>query len=281
VTDAVNELLNAIEVSPAESPAQLRARADGLMTDFAAAVAAPMRLSMEMAVLRARACAIESRDAARIPVAEAEAALAGAEASHAATAGPEVEAAQLAVAARHEFEQARDGLAEAQRAGAEPAALIEADMTATSAARVDQHQQRVLAEAQAARVTARRAVDTARAQVDRARAGLAAAEAVLASPLTADRPVAERFMALMHTWPIRVALDQAGEMPLDPVDKAIARQLCGELASALGVVPPRLRRQIADEAAREATSAIRRTAITIPGTKVDTTLGALLGNVGG
>ena len=281
MTDNVDAVLNEVEVSPAESPEQLRARAAGLMDDFRVAVGALPRLQMEMAQLRGRAVAIESRDAARIPVADAEAALVEAEAVYAATAAPEIEAARLAVAARQEFEQARDALAEAQRAGAEPAALIEADMTATSAARVDQHQQRVLAETQATRMQARTALDAARAQLGRAQAALGKAEAELETPLTADRPVSERLAALIYVWPLRVALRDVEGYGLDVIDLALCRELCTEVADALGVVPPRLRRQIADEAAREATAQIRRTSITIPGTKVDTTLGALLGAVGG
>jgi hypothetical protein len=278
--DYAAQVLAEIEVSPAESPDQLRARADALMTDFAAAVAAPMRLSTEMALLRALACAVENRDAARLPVAEAEAALVEAEAVYAATAEPEAEAALGCVEARQQFEAARDRLEQAQRAGVEPAEEVTLDVHATSAAKVDQRRAQELARAQAARMHAKTALDAARAQLERARAALAAAEAALSAPLTADRPLGERFAALLHLWPLRVALDQAGQMPLDPVDKAIARQLCEAFAGTMGVVPPQLEREIRAEAAREATAQIRRTAITIPGSKVDTTIGALIGNVG-
>jgi hypothetical protein len=93
--------------------------------------------------------------------------------------------------------------------------------------------------------------------------------------------VSERLAALIYVWPLRVALRDVEGYELDVIDLALCRELCTEVADALGVVPPRLRRQIEAEAAREATAQIRRTSITIPGTKVDTTVGALLGRVGG
>ena len=278
--DYAAQVLAEVEVSPAESPEQLRARADALMTDFAAAVGALPRLQIEIAQLRGLAVAIENRDAARIPVAGAEAAVRAAERALEATAAPEAEAAGRCVEARQEFEAARDALEQAQQAGVEPAEEVTLDVHATSAAKVDQRRAQELARAQAARLQARTALDSARAQAARARDALATAEAAIDTPLAADRPVAERLGALIYAWPLRVALRNEPGYELDEIDLALCRQLCTEVADALGVVPPRLARRIEAEAAREATAQIRRTSITIPGTKVDTTLGALLGNVG-
>ena len=212
------------------------------MTDFAAAVGALPRLQIEMAQLRGRAVAIENRDAARIPVAEAEAAVREAEAAYAATAEPEARGGRGGcVEARQEFEAARDALEQAQRAGVEPAEEITLDVHATSAAKVDQRRAQELARAQAERLTAKRALDAARAQLARAQDALAAAEAAVDTPLAADRPVSERLAGLIYTWPLRAALKDVPGYELDPIDLALCRQLCTEVANVLDVVPPRLR----------------------------------------
>ena len=276
----VLEVLKDVEQDPGETPAQLRARAEAIGDDFRTAVAALPRLGLEMAELRARATAIEARDAAREPVREAEAGVAGAEASLAATAQPEEDAAGRATRARHLFEQARDAWEQGVAANAEPAELVSLDQAAASAARVNQHEQRSLASAQAARESARRALDTARATLARAQADLEKAEAAIAAPMTADRPLDERFAALLLTWPVRVAMRSVPGWELDPGDMAICRELCASVADDLNVVPARRAREIREAATEEATRALRRMRISVPGTALDTTVGALLGNAG-
>ncbi len=276
-TAAANAVLSEIEVGATEGPEQLRQRAAVLDAEFATAITAPMRLSMEAATLRARATAIEKAREAEAPVAGAQAAVAEAEAAFAATAQPAEEAAQRSARARHLFEEARDAAVQAQANGADPAELIELDVRATSAARVDVHEEGALADAEAAREAAKRALDAARARLDRAREDLDRARAAIDAPLTADRPLGERFAALFYTWPTRAALRHQDGYQLDPVDLALCRQLCQAVADDLDVVPPRLARQIADEAAREATRQLRGMRVSVPGTSLDTTVGALVG----
>ena len=280
MTDAVNALLSEIEVTASESPEQLRARADALMDDFRTAVASLPRLGREAAELKARAGAIERAEAAREPVAQAEAGVRQAEAALAATAQPEAEAAARATRARHLFEQARDAWEQGVAANAEPAELVSLDQAAASAARVDQHEQRSLANAQSTREAARRALDTARATLVQAQADLEKAEAAIAAPMTADRPLDERFASLILTWPIRTAMRNTPGWELDPGDMAICRELCAAVADDLNVVPARRARQIRDQAAEEATRALRGMRIAVPGTSLDTTIGALIGNTG-
>jgi hypothetical protein len=80
---------------------------------------------------------------------------------------------------------------------------------------------------------------------------------------------------------LRVALKDTPGYELDAVDLALCRQLCTALADALGVMPARLERQIRDEAAKEATRALRGMRVSVPGTALDTTVGALVGALPG
>jgi hypothetical protein len=85
-------------------------------------------------------------------------------------------------------------------------ALVRLDMAAMSAARVDSREQRSLTAAQSARAAARSGLDTTRAALTRAQAALAQAEAAIDAPMTADRPLDERFASLLLTWPVRVSM---------------------------------------------------------------------------
>jgi hypothetical protein len=277
-TAAANAVLSEIEVSVTETPEQLRARAAVLDGEYALAVTAPIRLAMESATLKARAIAIENAQRAEAPVAEAEAAVSEALDAYGATAEPVENATLRCAQARTAFESARDALTQAREARDEPARLIELDLAATSAANVDVWEAEALTEAQGHREVAKRALDAARATLTQARAALEKAVAAIDAPMTADRPLADRFAELLHTWPLRVALRNQDGYALDAVDLAICRMLCQEVADALDVVPPRLARQIAREAAQEATQALRGTQISVPaGQGLNTTVGALAG----
>jgi hypothetical protein len=278
-TAAANALLSRIEVSVTETPEQLRARAAALDTEYTVAVTAPIRLAMESATLKARAVAIEKAQQVEAPVAEAEAAVTAALEAYGATAEPERKAAAKAVKARQDFERARDEHEQAKDdEDVEPSELTRLRVVAWAAAETDVHEQGKLDEAQALRATAKQSLDTARAALAQARAALEKAVAAIDEPMTADRPVSERFAELLHTWPLRVALREQDGYALDAVDLAICRALCQEVADALDVVPPRLARQIRIEAANEATKALRGTQISVPaGQALNTTVGALAG----
>jgi hypothetical protein len=281
VADNVGQVLAEVEMSPAESPAQLRARADALMADFRQAVDIPPRLAVEAAGLRARAGAVERAGAAREPVAQAEAAVAAAADVYAATAAPEIEATRRAVAARQGFEGARDALQEAQRARAEPAHLVELELRAEAAARVDAHEQGALGDAQAARAAARRDLAAARGRLESAAAGLAAAEAAVGDPASAGIPAADLYAGLLHCWPSRVLHALAGDgPPLGDAELEACRDLARRFADLLGVVPAgaaqRLEQRAAAAALKEVRQRMHQVAIAGPGGQA-LNLGQLMG----
>jgi hypothetical protein len=99
----VDQVLAAIETGQGETPEALRARAEEIMDDFRSAVASLPGLGHAATELRAKATAIEARDAAHAPVSDALAAVQAAAEAYEATAGPEETAAGRCVAARHEL----------------------------------------------------------------------------------------------------------------------------------------------------------------------------------
>jgi hypothetical protein len=255
------------------------------MTEWHTAVGAIGRLGIEAAESRGRASAIEARDAAREPMEAAQAEVDAALDAYSATAGPEAEAIRRATEARHQFEIARDELAEAQRNGTEPAVEIELDMKATSAAKVDERHCALVLEAQAVREQTKRQLDATRARLAQAKAALASAEEAISHPLQApDRPLNERFEALLLTWPLRAALRHTPGYEVDDKDLAIIKELCQIVASDLGVMPRRLAAEIRDQAAREASADVSRRyqamELVLPGGQV-TSLGRLGANVRG
>ena len=264
-TTAVLAALSRVEVTAAETPEQLRERAQALDAEFTLAVAAPMRLSLESATLKARASAIERAREAEAPVTAAEAALAEAEERYAVTAEPEEKAATRCAKARHGFERARDELEQAQVNSEEPARLVELDIAATASARVDDWEQQALTAAQAARGAARQDLDRARAALTRTREALERAEAAVDAPLqAAGRPLGERFEALVFCWPIRVSMRSQPGWEMDATDLALARWLCEISASDLHVVPEALAAQIRQEATREVTRQMHQASIVLP-----------------
>jgi hypothetical protein len=277
----VAEVLAGIEMSPAESPPQLRARAAALDGDLRTAIAATGRLGLEAAALRARAVAIEHRDAARQPVQEAEEAVAAAQAAYDATAAPEVEATRYAVEARQAFEAARDALEDAQRGQVSPADEIEMEAATEAGARVDERRLQVLARAQQARVLAKRDLDRARARLARAQAGLEAAEEDLANPRPGAGAPGELHARLLHCWPTRFldALTGAGP-PLNDAELEACRDLARRFADLLGVVPAgaaqRLEQRAAAAALQEVRQRMHQVAIVGPGGQA-LNLGQLMG----
>jgi len=267
-TAHVNAVLSEVEMSAAETPAMLRDRAQVLDSEFVTAVAVPPRLAGQAAMLRARAAALEAAEAARVPEAEAEAALAAAEERYEATAEPEERAAMRCTRARHLFEQARDGLEQARQHGEEPARLIELDVAATSAAKVDEWEQQALSAAQAARGAARQGLDRARAVLTRARQHLDAMEAAVASPHPGDLGPADLYSALLFTWPYRVLTAGQGDSPeLAPAEFAVCRLLASTMADRLGVIPEgaaRRARELAREDQKKLAGALHQMSVVLP-----------------
>ena len=284
-TGDVNAVLAAVEVSAQDSPEALRARADQVMADWHQAVDAIMRLGIEAATLRGRAAAIEARDAARQPVVDAAAAVDAALDAYSASGDDEAEASRHATTARHDFERARDEHEQAKANGAEPAVETELGIRAMAAAMTDERRAGVYAEARAARGERKRELDTARVQLAQAREALQRAEDAIDHPLQAPgRTVAERFAALLHTWPLRAALRNTPGFELDGIDLELVKEMCRAVASDLGVVPPHLAQQIRNDTARDVADQLRRqyqsTEIALPGGQV-TSLGRLGGAIRG
>jgi len=267
-TTNVDAVLSEVEMHAAETPARLRERAQVLDAEFAAAVMVPLRVAAESAMLRARAAAMEVAEATRVPVAEAEAVLAGAEARYEATAGPEQQAATRCTKARHLFEKARDDLEQARQNGEEPARLVELDIAATSTAKVDQWEDQALSDAQAARGAARQGLDAARAMLTRARQSLDRAEAAVASPHPGELAPTDLYQSLLFVWPYRVLTAGQGDSPeLAPAEFAVCRLLASTMCDRLGVIPEgaaRRARDLAREDQAKLAGALNQMSVVLP-----------------
>ena len=244
-TDHVNAVLAEIEVSAIDTPEALRARARQLTADWTAAAASIGRLGAEAAELEARALAIEARDAARQPVEDAQAAVDAALDAYTATAEPEAGAARQAVEARHLFEAARDELFQARQGGVEPAAEIDLDMQATSAAKVDERLAQVAAQARQERESAKRQLDAARTRLQRAKEELQRLEDCVNTPQQADIGLYATTQALFFAWPYRlVAAEKGFGPPLGKTEQDAVRLLAGLFADYADVIPEGAKRKV-------------------------------------
>jgi hypothetical protein len=235
-------------------PGQLEREAEALRAASIEAATAPAQLALEAAqktaraaILRARARAMETVQAASEEVARCEAIYESTEEPERVAAGRAFESLQLLQRRHHERGKAYDTAAPVEEIDRLHGLIRDAEATcAGEDARV--------VEATGARETAFAALEAARAVRREAREALQQVEDSLAEPLTADLPAAEVFKALEFCWPYRVLEAKTGTGPaLSPTELAACQALAGIFAGVLGVVPQGAEERIrADERAAAA-----------------------------
>lgn len=189
---------------------------------------------------------------------------------------PEREACDRAVRAGQVLREAVTAERHLTEDGADAAALVEARMRVRAAHEVEGHEAGKLQDAVDALNAAAAGLDAARAGRSKAQEALDAAEAQAGAPLTGERGIAERVVAMLGIWPFRLAMKDQPGFELDATDLAICRWMCECAAAELGVVPAAAAARIRAEASRETAQQYRGIEIVMPGGG-STSVGAMLG----
>jgi hypothetical protein len=173
VTTAVQEMP---AVADFEAAGEASRKADALIAEAHELDRQRKELLADAAFEQNLAERLRERGRARDALGKAERAEAEASDAYDEASEREADAARQAVDARHGAETAASALERAHELNAEPAELTELDMRATSAARVAEHAESRLGDAQSERNTQKRFLDRARQDTATARAKFATAQ---------------------------------------------------------------------------------------------------------